>query len=234
MNSVQLVVFDLMGTLIRDDGVVARAYDRALEQTGLQANTPEFDEGRAAIAALRGRPTLVVLTDVLGDPVIAEEATWAFDDAVLDEVPGFTPIEGANDVLADLAQQGILTAVTTSFSSDVRKAALRQLGWTDTFAVELAAFGTRRGHPAPDLLLHAILELRVDSVAQVAIVGDSPADLEAGNRAGAGLVIGVRSGTHSEEVLRAAPHTHIVDSVADVPAVLASPRTTGHRRAVDR
>ena len=68
----------------------------------------------------------------------------------------------------------------------------------------------------------------------VAIVGDSPTDLEAGNRAGAGLVIGVRSGSHTEDTLRAAPHTHIVDSVADVPAVLAAPRVGGHRRAVDR
>jgi len=223
-----------MGTLIRDDGVVARAYDRALKQSGLRDDSEAFDEARKAISARMGRPTLVVLTEVLGDPVVAEEATWAFDDSVLEEIPAFAAVDGADDVLDQLATDGIKLAVTTSFSSDVRKAALRQLGWSQRFAAELAATGHRRGHPAPDLLLEAILNLRIDSVAQVAIVGDSPADLEAGNRAGAGLVIGVRSGTHDEAALRAAPHTHIVDSVADVPQVLAAPRTGGHRRAVDQ
>ena len=38
------------------------------------------------------------------------------------------------------------------------------------------AEGAMRGHPAPDLLLRAIVDLRIDSVGQVAIVGDSPAD----------------------------------------------------------
>lgn len=102
------------------------------------------------------------------------------------------------------------------------------------FAASLSAHGSRRGHPAPDLLLEAILELRIDSVGQVAIVGDTAADLEAGNRAGAGLVIGVRSGNSPVESLLAAPHTHLVDSVADLPHVLSSPRTVGQRRASDR
>jgi phosphoglycolate phosphatase len=83
-------------------------------------------------------------------------------------------------------------------------------------------------------LLEAILELRVDSVAQVAIVGDTISDLEAGNRAGAGLVIGVLSGTHDRLQLETAPHTHLVDSVAEVPAILEQPRIGGHRRGSDR
>ncbi len=231
---IQLVVFDLMGTLIVDDGVVARAYDRALVQAGLVRETPTFDDAVRLIDELRGRPTLVVLTEVLGDPVVAEEATWAFDDSILDDVPDLRPIDGAAGVLETLGRSGILVAVTTSFTPEVRRAVLTALGWSDTFAAALSAHGIRRGHPAPDLLLEAILELRIDSVGQVAIVGDTAADLEAGNRAGAGLVIGVRSGRAPIESLLAAPHTHLVDSVADIPGVLAAPRTIGQRRSSDR
>ena len=229
-----MVVFDLMGTLIVDDGVVSRAYDAALSQAGLVSNTPPFLAAQTRIKELRGRPTLVVLTDVLGDPVVAEEATWAFDDNILDTVPTLVEIEGAGRVLSSLHDAGILTAVTTSFTPEVRKAVLAHMGWTNTFDATMSAHGNRRGHPAPDLLLEAILELRIDSVAQVAIMGDSSSDLEAGNRAGAGLVIGVRSGGASEEHLAQAPHTHIVDSIADIDDVLASPRTQGARRTSDR
>ncbi len=227
----QLVIFDLMGTLVRDDGIVEAAYDSALDQAGVTG--PDRDDARTQIAALRGRPTLDVLNTVLGDPVRAEEATWSFDDSVLDAVDRLEPLPGVDAVLSSLDEAGVAAAVTTSFGADVRTAILRKLGWTGRFAAEMSARGTMRGHPAPDLLLEAILALRIDSVAQVAIVGDTAADLEAGNRAGAGLVIGVLTGAHDRERLTATPHTHLVDSVADVPGVLAAPRRSGHRRRSD-
>lgn len=233
-GAIQLVVFDLMGTLAIDDGLVGEAYDRALLQAGFVPNSAEFATTRSRIDKLRGRPTLVVLTTVLGDAVRAEEATWAFDDSVLEQLDTVCAVPGAGEMLDALDHRGIASAVTTSFSAEVRKALLEHLGWGEAFAAELSAHGTRRGHPAPDLVLEAILELRVDSVAQVACVGDTVADLEAGNRAGAGLVIGVLTGSHDRATLEQAPHTHILDSVAEVPSLLESPRTEGHRRESDR
>lgn len=222
-----------MGTLIADDGIVKRAYGAALSQAGIVPETDRSNIAWQQIAELRGRPTLVVLTNVLEDPVAAEEATWAFDDAILDSIPELTKVPGADDILDRLHEDGILTAVTTSFTPEVRKATLKHCRWTDRFAVELSAHGSLRGHPSPDLLLGAILSLRIDSVAQVAIVGDSATDLEAGNRAGAGLVVGVRSGTAPVNSLENAPHTHLIDSVADLFDVLEDPHRSGSRRATD-
>jgi len=222
-----------MGTLIHDDGLVQRAYEAALQSAGLTSGSEKHTAAWATIASMAGRPTLDVLTAALTDPVLAEESTWAFDDSVLDSIPQLTEIPGATRSLDALAQRGILLAVTTSFSPEVRKAALAHMGWSDRFEMTLSAHGVRRGHPAPDLLLHAILELRIDSVSQVAIVGDNVADLEAGNRAGAGIVIGVRTGGVNKDELLAAPHTHLADSIADVPGVLKSPRTSGQRRVSD-
>jgi len=42
----------------------------------------------------------------------------------------------------------------------------------------------------------------------------------AGTRAGASVVAGVLSGAHTRRELEDAPHTHIIDSVADLPALL--------------
>jgi len=52
------------------------------------------------------------------------------------------------------------------------------------------------------------------------VVGDTTSDLVAGARAGASLVIGVLSGAHSRAELAQAPHTHLIDSVADLPSLL--------------
>ncbi len=231
---IQLVIFDLMGTLITDDGIVDRAYDAALAQAGILADDSHYGDARRRIDELRGRPTLVVLSDILADAVVAEEATWAFDDSILDSVSTIAPIAGADDVLDHLRSEQILTAVTTSFTPEVRKAVLAHCGWSDSFAETLSAHGKKRGHPAPDLLLEAILNLGIDSVSQVAIVGDSAPDLEAGNRAGAGIVVGVRSGGAPADALETAPHTHLIDSVAELPAVLAAPGRQGARRNTDR
>ncbi len=232
--TVQLVIFDLMGTLVADDGVVDRAYDAALRQAGLDSGSDAHAVAMDTVRANVGRPTLDVLIAALDDPVTAEEATWAFDDSVLADAEQLVEIDKASTTLDELASSGILLAVTTSFTPEVRKAVLGHLGWSERFAVTLSAHGSRRGHPAPDLLLEAILELRIDSVSQVAIVGDNVADLEAGNRAGAGLVVGVRSGGADAAALATSPHTHLVDTVADLPSVFGAPRNAGKRRASDR
>jgi phosphoglycolate phosphatase-like HAD superfamily hydrolase len=46
-------------------------------------------------------------------------------------------------------------------------------------------------------------------------------DLQAGTNAGAGWVIGVLSGAHGMETLSATAHTHIIASVADLPALFS-------------
>ncbi len=67
------------------------------------------------------------------------------------------------------------------------------------------------------MILTAVLRLRIDDVAEVAVVGDTTSDLIAGTRAGASIVAGVLTGAHSAEELAAAPHTHLLGSVAELP-----------------
>jgi len=62
--------------------------------------------------------------------------------------------------------------------------------------------------------------LGVSNASRVAKVGDTPADLEEGHNAGCGLVVGVTSGTHPESELTPFPHTHLIDSIRDLPRIL--------------
>ena len=67
------------------------------------------------------------------------------------------------------------------------------------------------------------MRLGIDDVRSLAVAGDTANDLLAGWRAGAGVVAGVLTGAHGRAALEAAPHTHVLDSIADLPGVLASP-----------
>jgi phosphoglycolate phosphatase-like HAD superfamily hydrolase len=55
---------------------------------------------------------------------------------------------------------------------------------------------------------------------RVAKVGDTPADLHEGTNAGCGMVIGITGGTHTRAELEPHPHTHLIESVRDLPALL--------------
>jgi len=72
------------------------------------------------------------------------------------------------------------------------------------------------------MLFHAMESARVNSVAEVMAVGDTPLDLQAGTNAGLRAVVGVLSGASSAELLQREPHTHILPSVANLPALLPS------------
>jgi phosphoglycolate phosphatase-like HAD superfamily hydrolase len=92
------------------------------------------------------------------------------------------------------------------------------LGWRDLVDLSLSPGDGVRGRPYPDLVLTALIRLVVDAVQEVAVAGDTASDLVAGSAAGAGVVAGVLTGAHDRAQLSAAPHTHVLESVADLPA----------------
>ena len=64
------------------------------------------------------------------------------------------------------------------------------------------------------------ISARAADPAAVAKIGDTPSDLGEGNAAGCGLVIGVTNGTHTREQMAAHPHTHLIASLAELPALV--------------
>jgi phosphoglycolate phosphatase-like HAD superfamily hydrolase len=71
------------------------------------------------------------------------------------------------------------------------------------------------------MIFRAMEQLNVLNVRHVMKIGDSPVDLEEGHNAGCGEVIGVLSGAHSAETLGRYPHTRLLPSVADLPALFS-------------
>ena len=63
-------------------------------------------------------------------------------------------------------------------------------------------------------------KLGVTDPRRIAKVGDTPADLLEGKNAGCGMIVGVTEGTHTREQLQSFPHTHLIGSVAELPALL--------------
>ncbi len=101
-----------------------------------------------------------------------------------------------------------------------RDAIIDALGWWPLIDLALSPADAGRGRPWPDLPLTALLRLGGGAVSELAVVGDTPSDIESGRRAGAGLVAGVLTGRASREELEEAKAPVILDSVAGLPSLL--------------
>lgn len=219
---IQLAVLDMAGTTVRDDGLVTGAFTDALVAVGIDPDDPANTERLDYVMTTMGQSKIDVFTHLLGDPVRAAEALAAFDASVAGRVDAgaVAPLPGAADAIAELRAAGVAVCLTTGFTADTQQRILDRLGWADAIDLALAPGGGVRGRPHPDLVLTAVLALGVDDVRAVAVAGDTTSDLWCGYHAGAGVVAGVLTGAHDAQQLATAPHTHLLDSLRDLPAVV--------------
>jgi phosphoglycolate phosphatase len=220
-----LVCFGLVGTLVADDGVIELAFAEAIATQGVVSGTSAFARSMAQIHRARGQSPADVLADLFPDNAPrAQAALLAFERSLRGAVgrTAVRPISGAGDVLAWLADAGCRTCVMTSLPRRELTALLQATGWRDLVTVALTVDDVPRGFPFPDLALAAMLRAQVGDVREMAMVHATGAGVECGRRAGASVSAGVLTGPHAEARLRAAGATHILRSVAELPAVLAS------------
>ena len=224
MLKVKLVVFDVGGTIIQDNGEVVASFCAALEANGLFTTAAEFAEFKGTSKR-----------DVIRRFV---ERRWGKEDAgnegridrtyqnFREELEGkfsnggVKPIPGAAATFEWLKQHNAVCATTTGFYRSVADSILRSSGWQDTFAANVSSDDVRKGRPAPYMIFRAMETAGVDDVREVLNVGDTPLDIQAGNRAGVLGVIGVLSGIHKEHRLQQESPSHLIPSVADLPSLI--------------
>lgn len=216
---IQLVLFDLAGTTVKDRGEVARAFTTALHEHNISV-TPE------ELSSVRGSSKRqVVLNFIPDDPervLIAERVYDSFHHQLkqLYEEQGIQEVDGARAVFEQLRDAGIQVGFTTGFDRSIAGLLLDALHWRQIADVTVCAEEVREGRPAPYMIFRAMEISGVKSVRTVAILGDTALDLQAGYNAGVQLNIGVLTGAHDRSLLEKQPHTHILESVAELPRVL--------------
>ncbi len=210
--TISLVVFDMAGTTVSDDGLVMRAFDAAFQDF-----PGDREAARQYAVDTMGQSKITVFTHLTGGDVEqAKRLNVAFESSYAALVHYVEPVDGAADVIARLRRKGIKTALTTGFSRDTTNAILDTLGWHDLADLTLTPAEAGRGRPYPDLVLTAVLKLGIDDVRTVATVGDTASDVLTGLRAGASVAAGVLTGAHDANTLREAGATHVLGSVRDL------------------
>jgi phosphonatase-like hydrolase len=224
---IDLIVFDLAGTTVRDNRDVHRVLQLALRKFDVHISLDDAN-------AVMGIPKPVAIRELLlqrdsQSRRITEEWIDEIHDEFIREMvlfyqhdPGVGEKEGVSGTFRTLKKHGIKIAVNTGFDRLITDALLRRLGWIDNGLIDCSVTSDEvpRGRPYPDMIFKAMQIMRVRDASRVAKVGDTTFDLDEGNSAGCGLVIGVTSGAFSREELSNSKHSFLVENVADIVEII--------------
>ncbi|GAA3788363.1 phosphonatase-like hydrolase [Sphaerisporangium flaviroseum] len=229
-SPIKLACLDLAGTTIGDIAMVERAFAEAIATQGIVPGTGAYARAMVHVHRSRGCPKIEVFRGIFpGNEAQAQAANLTFERSYEGAIEraGLYPMPGTVEALEKLRAAGVKICLITGFSRATLGRVLNAVGWMDKIDLALCPEDAGRGRPAPDLVLSAILRLRIDDVRQVAVAGDSESDMLCGSRAGASIVAGVLTGVHSRERLLRGGATKIIDSIADFPSLILDnePRT---------
>ena len=228
--NIQLCVFDVVGTTVKDDDAVARTL---LEVVADRGAAPSYSKICSVMGLAKPIALHVLLAQGRSEPPTDAEVLRAhedFEDRMVEHYlmgRDVEPIEGTTEAFRRLRRAGCLVALDTGFSRRVLSALLLRLGWQegDMIDATVTSDEVERGRPFPDMIHLAMARTGVRDADRVAKVGDTVADMREGATAQCGVVLGVLSGTGSRDTLRAERPTRIVSDVSEVPdLVLGRPR----------
>lgn len=223
-SPIELVALDIAGTTVDEGQQVYRALEQTVVAHGADLSAGDIDRWHGADKQTAIR---TLLTPAGAPPPSDDQLQPVFADfrarlARAYEARPPRPLPGVPEALAELREAGIRIALTTGFDHEILDALLTTLGWADGAVVDavVSSSDVPAGRPAPYMIFTAMQRLGITDVARVLVAGDTPRDLEAGSNAGAAMVVGVLSGAGGGAQLGAQRHTHLVPSVADLPALL--------------
>lgn len=219
---VEMVAFDVAGTVLNDDGLVISAFRNAFEATQPDLWPTHGEQWTQYAIDTMGQSKIHVFTELLGDAEKAHQANLAFEESYVTEIAevGAVPIAGAEDLFKYLKAKGVAVALTTGFSRSTLDTLLIELGWKDLIDLSVTPSEAGRGRPHPDMLNMAVEVLGITNSEHVVVCGDTAADMQAAVAFGAGQVIGVLTGAHNEQTLHDAGATSVINSVADLKSLI--------------
>lgn len=218
---ITVACIDLAGTTVADGDIVETAFAEAIATLGIVSGTAAYSRAVASLHVARGESKIGIFRSLFDEPR-AQVAHLAFErsyDQLVDR-RGLFPVPGADDALKLLRASGVRVCLLTGSGRSTQARVLDALGWWDRADLTLSPEDVRRDRPSPDIVLTAALRLGVDDVRHIAVCGATASALLAGRRSGASIVAGVLTGPHSRDRLLAAGATHVLASVADLPALL--------------
>ncbi len=206
--AVKGLILDVDGTLVDSNAFHARAWQQAMAEAG-------FIVGYEQVKPLIGMKGSLLLPKAI--QVEADSETGKAIDARRSELfkrylPQVKAFPHTEKLLKRLHDDGVKLVVASSSEDTVLEPLLKRAGAKTLVEGETSAEDAEHSKPAPDIVEAALQKLKIPKD-EVLMLGDTPYDVTAANRAGVGC-IALRCGGWDDEGLKGA--LALYDSPADL------------------
>jgi phosphonatase-like hydrolase len=223
MSSIQLVVFDIAGTTVRDNGSVADSFITAFRDYGFTMPGAEVKK----VMGFRKMDAITLLLEKFApehkdDSELIDRIHTHFIDKMIEFYMGdqtLSPLPHAEAVFYALKQHGIKIALNTGFTRSITDTILHRLRWDDRSPLidqVICSDEVALGRPHPDMIKVLMQDLDIVSPEQVVKVGDTEVDVEEGRNAGCGMVVSVTTGAYTREQLLPYRPDFIIDDLQEL------------------
>lgn len=227
MSSIELAVFDIAGTTVRDRGNVADAFIEAFADYDLRIPAQDVKK----VMGFRKMDAIVLLLEKFApaskdDEVLVDRIHTRF----IQKMIGFyrnddtlSPLPHAEDVFRALKRQGVKVALNTGFTRSITETILHRLRWDDRCPLidqVICSDEVPHGRPYPDMIRVLMDSLGVRSAERVLKAGDTEVDVEEGRSAGCGKVVAVTTGAYTRKQLEACKPDHIIDDLREILPII--------------
>lgn len=214
-NHIAALVFDFDGTLVDASEAICQAFNSALTQFGL----PALEDDK--IKRMIGAP-LKEMFPRAAPPLAPDD----IDALIAAYRTVFTPIARKLSrpmpglvTMLNHFEPHIKCGIATSRISDGAHRILEHMDLLDRFEVIVGLQDVNRAKPHPEPVERVLTLLRTPPE-QAVMIGDVPADMEAGKAAGTGA-IGIASALYPADVLRSAGADATIDSLDELISMIA-------------
>ncbi len=220
MHKIDLLVFDMAGTVVNENNLVYKTLRKAINKEGYELNLDFVLEHGA------GKEKHQAIKDILmqvGVDDVEKRSEHIFDDfkkllkKAYDDLE-VTTFEGVENLLAYVRDSEMKIALNTGYDSHTAKKLLTKMKWEKGVHYDtlVTADDVENGRPNPDMIFKAMEDLQVSDAAKVLKAGDSIIDIEEGKNANCGMTVGVTTGAHTREQLMSAEPTYVLDSLSEL------------------
>lgn len=224
MHKIELLVFDMAGTVVNEDNVVYKTLQKAINKYGYELDLDfvlEHGAGKEKHQAIKDILAAADYDEIDERSEVVFELFKKFLKEAYNSLK-VTSFDGVEELLGKIWDTNIKLALNTGYNKKTAKKLLRKMNWKKGVHYDalVTADDAERGRPHPDMIVIAMEKLGVADPAKVLKAGDSIIDIQEGKNANCGLTIGVTTGAHTREQLQSANPDYVLDSLYELTQIL--------------
>ncbi|MCI4671228.1 MAG: phosphonatase-like hydrolase [Bacteroidia bacterium] len=221
---IELMIFDMAGTVVNEQNVVYRSMHKVLVEAGYTIDLDDILLQGAGKGKLQAFKDILKKLEAPDSDKLAKDIHQKFNEDLARAYDSLNvlPFESVEDVFSQLKAAGIKVVLNTGYDSATANKLLKKLNWTEGKTIDLLITNDQvsRGRPHPDMILLAMEKMGVQNPKTVGKIGDSIVDIEEGKAAECGMTLGITTGAQTKAQLQEARPDFILEQMSELPAVL--------------